>query len=350
MNLPLNGTLSRLASDDLAEVSRFLRETWQHQYGAASYPAFSTSYLGWLYGGPHENDTILLGVRAAGRLVAFKALLFRPLLVQGQPRRSHVLTHLAVDPSLPLSDRVAALGAITAAQFCEHPFEGPDARTGDEGGTLDTLIAFYDDKKGYHRSTDSIYAQAGFTRSKIPFQHAIVSPRRVEMNLIRGSAEVPGIEVRPALIAEAALIARLFNQVARQHTVALAVTPAWVQHHMFGLVDSRVYLALESGVPTGFVSCYALDTLSGDSIRRVVVIEYLIVGGTAATAPALMAPAVQFSNEQGAKGVVIENATYLDPEVYTRAGMLPSTRRMVGALGSRREDVSPSDGMLIDIK
>jgi hypothetical protein len=85
-------------------------------------------------------------------------------------------------------------------------------------------------------------------------------------------------------------------------------------------------------------------------VRRVVVVEYLIVGGAAATAPALMAPVLQFSNEQGAKGVVIENATYLDAEVYTLAGFVPSTRRMVGSMGSRREAVSPSDGLLIDVK
>jgi hypothetical protein len=40
--------------------------------------------------------------------------------------------------------------------------------------------------------------------------------------------------------------------------------------------------------------------MSAAGIRRVVVIEYLIVGG-AASAPALVAPAQQFSNEQGAK-------------------------------------------------
>jgi hypothetical protein len=350
MNLPLNGTLSRLTSSDLSDVGRFLHATWQHQYGDASYPAFSQSYLEWLYGGPHENDTVLLGVRASGRLVAFKAMLFRPLMVQGQPRRSHVSTHLAVDPFLPLADRVAALGAVTSPQSFEHYFERADAEPGHDKDALDTLIAFYDDNKGYHRSTDNLFAQAGFTRSKIPFQHAIVSPRRVDVNLIRTAAESSGIDVRQAVVGESALIARLFNQVARQHTVALAVTPAWVQHHMFGLADSRVFLALESGVPTGFLSCYALDTLSGASVRRVVVIEYLIVGGAAATAPALMAPALQFSNEQGAKGVVIENATYLDAEVYTLAGFLPSTRRMVGSLGSRRDAVSPSDGLLLDVK
>jgi hypothetical protein len=43
------------------------------------------------------------------------------------------------------------------------------------------------------------------------------------------------------------------------------------------------------------------------------------------------------------KGVVLENATYLDSEVYTSAGLLPSTRRMIGSLGTRRDAVSAGD-------
>jgi hypothetical protein len=106
------GALSRLTSSDLDDVTRFLHATWRHQYGNESYPAFSRQYLEWLYGGPHEDDTVLLGVRDSGRLVGFKAMIFRPLLVKGHPRRSHVATHLAVDLALPLADRVAALGAV----------------------------------------------------------------------------------------------------------------------------------------------------------------------------------------------------------------------------------------------
>jgi hypothetical protein len=342
--------LSRLTSSDLDDVTRFLHATWRHQYGNESYPAFSRQYLEWLYGGPHEDDTVLLGVRDSGRLVGFKAMIFRPLLVKGHPRRSHVATHLAVDLALPLADRVAALGAVALPERFEHYFERADLDTGHTESGLDTLIAFYDDGKGYHRSTASLAAQAGFRRSQVPFQHAIVSPRRVDQHLSRACAEHPGLQVRRASVAEAPVIANLFNEVARKHTVSLAVTPAWVRHHLFGLADSRVFMASESGVPTGFISCYALDTMSAAGIRRVVVIEYLIVGGAAASAPALVAPALQFSNEQGAKGVVIENATYLDAEVYTSAGLLPSTRRMIGSLSTRRGAVSAGDGLLIDVK
>ena len=141
----------------------------------------------------------------------------------------------------------------------------------------------------------------------------------------------------------------LFAASSRGRDVSVNVSADWVRHHLFGLETSRVYLAWRDGDLDGCVSCYALDTRAGHHTRRVIVIEYLLAS-TPASAAALVAETLAFADAQQARGVVLENTTYLDQELCTEVGLRPSTRRMVAAVACRSTPIREPAGLVVDVK
>ena len=161
-------------------------------------------------------------------------------------------------------------------------------------------------------------------------------------------AAIPS-EIGPASLQDADAIAALFAERGRDQDVVVRASPDWVRHHLFGFEDARVFVSRRQGAIDGCLSCYALDTISGTQVRRVAVIEYLLASGPAAAA-ALVAETLAFAAEQGAKGVVLENTTYLDDELCAEVGLMPSTRRMVAAVACRSLPVNTPGGLLLDVK
>lgn len=339
--------LVQLDLEHADDISRLLETSWRSQFSTGSYPVFSSHYLRWVYGGPHTADNILLGYESGGRLVGFRAMLFRSMVIHGIRTRAHISTHLAVDPSLPLADRIDAVAALGEVHSYIHPSKGPDDPA---TGHFDTFVSFFDEaaeSRRYQRATETRLANAGVTRAKIRFQPAMVHARRVRACLDRHAASSPVVEVASPDAAED--IAALFAENGNGREVVVGVSPDWVRHHLFGLATSRVYVSRRDKGLDGCLSCYALDTRAGDQTRRVVIIEYLLTSDPASAA-ALLAASLAFADEAGAKGVVLENTTYLDANLCSEVGLMPSTRRMVAAVACRSIPIRALPGLVLDVK
>src|SRR5690606_25668083 len=126
--------------NNLSEVVDLLDATWPGLYGATGCPHFSEAYLGWLYGGPGSERTLLHGCRHEGRLVGFKAFLSRDLRRESTRYRGHIATHLAVWPGLDLSLRLSIAKELARLHVLETD-------------TCDVVLAFFEADKQVSRST-----------------------------------------------------------------------------------------------------------------------------------------------------------------------------------------------------
>ncbi len=274
-------------------------------------------------------------------------MLYRPVSVRGRLTRAHISTHLAADPDLSRDDRMEAVDALGQPHSYLHP-GGPALSSPDVG--FDTIVTFFDaanESRRYQQASESRFAGAGVARAKLRFPQAILHPPRLDQCLAQVDSAAP-------LVARAApedteAIANLFAEHGRQHDVAVMPSPAWVGHHFFGFEDSRVFVSRRQDSLDGCIACYALDTVSAARRRRVAVIEYLLVHDVASAA-ALLREALRFADEHGARGVVMENPTYLDQDLRTQVGLMPSTRGMVAAVGCRSVEVGTPPTLLLDLK
>jgi hypothetical protein len=331
--------IERLDWRDAAEIAALLNSTWEAAYGPTAHPHFDAAYLTWLYGGPAAAEHLLVGRRINGRLVAFKALLARPVLLHGRPRSAHLGTHLTVHPGLSLGDRLTTVAALVRPQSLV-----PDGRLWSE--PVDLSLAFYEAGKHIVRDSAAVVERFGLVRSEIPFQQAIVNPGRLAAAL---DALPPGRRAsRPATAEDMAAIESLFQTTARSVPLSSALSGELLRHHFFGLAASHVHLVEEDGEPIGAILFYLMDTERLGRRSRVVVVEFLLAQSPE-TVVRLLAQALEYAGEHGAKGVVIENATYLDQETLRESGVVPSTRGMLLALVSRQR--SPSGpAFLGDVK
>jgi hypothetical protein len=140
----------------------------------------------------------------------------------------------------------------------------------------------------------------------------------------------------------------LFVTTARRVPLSSALSGDPLRHHFFGLAASRVHLVEESAEPVGATLFYLMDTERLGRRSRVVVIEFLLARSAEAVVR-LLAAALECAREHGAKGVVIENATYLDPDTLRESGVVPSTRGMLLALVSR-QPIPRGPAFLADVK
>lgn len=328
-------------------IAALLETSWRSQFRSGSYPVFSRRYLDWLYAGPHAADNVLLGYEQDGRLAGFRALLFRRLSIQGTATRAHISTHLTVHPDLTDAQRTDAVTALGEVHSYVHPAAAVDVRA---DNLLDTFVSFFDEAseaRRYQQATERRFSAAGVARAKIRFQPAIVKTQRLRDCLVRHGAELPAIAT--ASPSDAQTLTDLFHAHGRACGATVTASPPWVGHHLFALDDSRVYVSHHGGAIDGCLACYALDTVAGGTTRRVVIIEYLLAPNAAAAA-ALLAGAVDFAEEQRAKGVVLENSTSLDGELCSEVGLMPSARRMVAAIACRSVPVGALTGLLLDVK
>jgi hypothetical protein len=321
----------RLSLESVGEIANHLNDVWGSSYGAMTCPVFDPDYLTWLYSAPR---TAILGVRADGRLVGVKALLGRTLAIEGKDADAYLSTHLAIDPTVPLATRLSVLSLLsepdpfTTASHCE-----PAAAS----------YSFHEETKTVVRNTEGIMTRHGLHRSLATFSQAILNPA----TLLRVDAPLPS--VRPATSDDASRIAALFRQcVPAECRVGACPSAADVARHWFAAPDASCYVSETDGTTTGAICVYRLRTKKASTTSIVAVVEYLL-----ATAPidaaALLKKALAYAQRISARGVVVENPTYLDPSTLSFTGLLATTRRMVLAVIGR-DPVPVGRSWLLDVK
>jgi hypothetical protein len=332
--------LIRLDQRHVAEIGSLVNQVWHEAYGSSPHPRFSREYLEWLYGGPDASLNLLLGRRIDGRLIAFKALVARRVLLHGQRLLAHLATHLSIDPGLPLSERIQTGSMLMLSQTFMH----------DESLALaeqpDLAFGFFEGGKTLIHSTARALASYGLVRSTVTFQQSIVSPPA--FRAASENAAAASLDVRPATRADVPAIGALLGRLSASLPLTIAMTPAALEHHLFNLPQGQAHVAVDSGTPAGAILFYPMEAEKLDQISRVVVVEYLLADTAEAALP-LLREAVEFARASNARGVVVENATYLDPDLRRACGIVGSTRRMLLSTVAH-SPVPLEDRFMLDVK
>jgi len=320
--------LERLSVHDIPEIAPFLRTVWGASYGQHGIPLFSETYLRWLYGGPEANQTVLLGARKDGRIVAVKALLGRELLIQGKPHPAYLSTHLAVDPTLALADRLALI-SIADPHWLGSTLCAPS----------DVVYAFYDGQKPMAKRTEAYPAKFGFSRVFGTFSQMIAIPALVNRQ------ESP-IIARPGTVDDGTAISALSREVTRRVSVSATLSPSRVVHHWFHAPGAEVFVTESPDGLTGACCVYELQIVRGATATPVAILEGLLVSSPDAGI-ALLREAIKYAQRIHAKGVVLENASWLEtPRTY---GFAPSGRQMQVVVMSR-QPVDIGTSWMVDVK
>jgi hypothetical protein len=321
-------TLERLPHSAIPEIAAFLNRVWGDAFQSTGCPLFECDFLNWVYGGPDAGRTALVGARKDRRLVAFKAMVPRALTVKGATYQTYIGTHLAIDPTLALSDRLAVLPI------------------GDQLWLTDALcpraemsVTFFDAQKPLAKRTADRVASQGLTRVVRSF------PQMVVVEALLARAPVASV-VRHARADESAALAALASASSRAASMSVIWTAKRVEHHWFGAPDAEVFVCEEAATLTGACAVYRLPTRKAGSTFTVAIVEALF----AASAPeglALLRAAVEYGKRIGARGVVVENATWLDqPRDW---GLAPSGRQMQLAVSSRHP-IDVGSSWRLDVK
>jgi N-acetylglutamate synthase-like GNAT family acetyltransferase len=322
--------IERLGLESVGEIAAHLNDVWGSSYGSMTSPVFDPEYLTWLYSAPR---TAILGVREGGRLVGIKALLGRTLTIQGHKTDAYLSTHLAIAPSVPMATRLSILGLLSEPQ----PFTAAHCER------AAASFAFYEAPKTLVRNTEEIITRYGLHRSLATFAQSILNPAA----LLRLDARLPS--VRCATFDDTARIAELFRECAPAECLVRECPSAEdVQRHWFTAPEASCYVSQTDGVTTGAMCVYRLRTTKPGTTSTVAVVDYLLASAPF-DAAALLKEAIAYAQRIGARGVVVENTTYLDPSIFPLTGLLTTTRRMVLAMIGR-EPVPIGSAWLLDVK
>ena len=341
---PSELTFNRLGVDDADEAAAFLNNVWGVHYGTTGAPIFTREYLRWLYGGPDEARHFVLACRLAGQLVGLRALLDRRISSQDRVWTAYLSTHLAIHPDLDRSRRIEVRDQLaqTSSMLTDDSMQSAFR-------TRDLLVAFFEETKQIliQRTVDRAQAD-GITMSCSTFHQAVMSP--VVLRAWVPEVTLPGTRVRPVEDTDISELAHLFGRVADTQPFALTMSTDGLRHHILGLPSGRSYLVEERGLPSAFTMFYVMEMLKPSGPSRVVVIEFLINGGTLDAARLLLHEALEHARASDARGVVIENPTYLDADMRRVCGITPSTRRMLVTTRSRLRVFDCTAGFLVDVK
>jgi Sulfotransferase family len=248
--------LERFDVGDIPEIVRFLNRVWGAAYGPAVRPVFTEEYLHWLYGGPEAQRTAIVGSRKDDRIVSVKAMLARELAVRGGPPRAAYLgTHMAIDPTMPLAERLTLLPIADQlwlnATVC---------------GLAELAYTVFDAVKPLARRTEVLLARQGISRVIGTFAQMVATPALVERS-------PTSLASRPGSVDDAEGIVALAAQVARSASLAVRLTPARVRHHWFNAPSGEVFVTESGSVLSGACCVYRLRTTRGFEETAVAVLE-----------------------------------------------------------------------------
>lgn len=309
MTLPRETTLT---VSDIPEIRGLLDEIWAATYGDAGSPVFTDDYLEWLYGGPMQDRHLLIGYRATGgRLVGFRAFLFRQCTLNG-PRPAYIATHATVRQDMPRTDRLAVSSGI-----------GGPLCLGLASDAL--LISFYEAGKPLARRRRTEAEALGHSFVEQEFAQHLVNLRRLAAWAGQPGAEP--CELRPLCKADMPALVRL-SAAAPPDVLAWTPDPHTLWHHVSGAAQPVALAALRGGDLVAGLAAYVMTARRSDGDTRVLVCDRLI-GDDPVAVNTLMRAALDRASALDCRGVVVENATGLAPEIRAAAGLVQTSRRML---------------------
>ena len=329
--------LERLSADHAAEAADLLNRTWPALYGETGCPVFSEAYLRWLYGGPDQDRHLILGHRVDGALVALKAYLYRRLSDGARGYDAHVATHLAIDPGLDFGARIALASALAEL----HPIDPDGAFRA--AAPADVSLAYFEAGKALARSVKGLAKTRSIAGEEFEFNQAVVAPHKA----LKAAGEAEDATIRAMTQADAPAL--LAHMRARSCAVKMDPDPAALWRHIADAPGALALVAERAGAPVGFIAAYRLDWIKDDQQTRSIVAEFAI-GDDPGSLAALLVRALDHAKAENARGIVLDNTTYLDENTARSAGILPMPKRMFAVLRGVRPPPSLQGGFLIDVK
>ena len=129
--------------------------------------------------------------------------------------------------------------------------------------------------------------------------------------------------------------------------------PEALWHHITQAPGAQYLVAEEGSEVVGFLSSYVLDWNKDGQITRNIAVE-VVLGDRPEILAVLLDRAVEQVKSVGARGVVLDNASYLDEQMAYESGVLPIPKEMVlvtrSSSAMTAEDATGDRGFLIDVK
>ncbi len=341
---------TRLSPADLSKIGPFLNSIWGQLYGKTGSPVFHQDYLDWMYGGPNKDKNILLGSFVDNELVAFQSFLYRRMVCNGNALDSYLNTHLAVSPRLDLRHRMDALMQLTEQMHLFHP--DSDYYIQNSGATF----AFIEEGKPLKSVGDKLAAKYFQIKRKTftSFNQCVIMPARLKKFLNDNPPPDGSACVRAASEADTGQLAALFNQTPDSPHFMLTMTEEQLRHYCFGHPAHGTFVIDRDGKIEAFINFYPLETVKDGKTQFFIVIDFLITpssdGCGKPQIATLLLEAVKYAERMNAKGVVFENATYLNFEEYVPLGLVPSFRKMNLVVLTGNESLDYSGNFRCDVK
>jgi hypothetical protein len=338
---------SRLRFDDLPEISEFLRSVWSEGYGRTGSPDLNEGYLHWVLGGPNQCKNLLFGGRINNKLVAYQSFLFRSMDYCGRKLNCYLNTHLAVSTKIDLRAKLECLSEM------EQQYLLLDARSKYYNPDCDLVYGFFEAGRPLKIAGDRLLRKClGITRfDYLTFNQFMIVPKR-----LRGYLEQNGFGryasfVRCAEESDSKELAKLFNETPGNHHFGRMMTEAELKYHFFGDTNHRTSVVETEGKLRAFINYYPMGIIKGGQLSSYTVIEFLWskeenLGFLAM----LLNEALKSAEEMGTKGVVLENATYLEMNHCQEIGLMPTFRKMTMSLISKGHRIDDVGGFRSDIK
>jgi len=338
---------SQLSFDNISEISNFLRSVWSEGYGRMGSPDLSEDYLHWVLGGPNKSKNLLFGGKINNELVAYQSFLFRTMDYCGRKLNCYLNTHLAVSMKIDLRARLECLFEM------EQQYVLLDSRSKYYNPDCDFVYGFFEAGRPLKFTGDRLLRKClGITRFDYStFNQYMIVPKRLRGYLKQHGIEEDSSFVRHAGEGDSKELAKLFNEIQRNPHFARMMTEAELSHHFFGDRNHRTFVIEMEGKIRAFVNYYPMRIIKGGQLSLYIVVEFLFSKeGNLGFMAILLSEALKLAEEMGAKGVVLENATYLEIDHCQAIGLMPTFRRMTMSLISKNHQIDYVGGFRSDIK
>jgi len=338
---------SRLSVDDIPEISRFLLSVWSEGYGPMGSPNLTEEYLQWVLGGPNGTKNLLFGGRINGELMAYQSFLYRTVYYSGKRLNAYLNTHLAVSTQIDLRARLEC-GFQMGEQHVLL-----DARSRYYDPNCDMVFAFIEAEKPLKYEGDRLLKKCfGITRfDYMTFNQFMIIAKRLRNYLKQNRIEEDCDLVRRASEGDSGELTKLLNEIPEGLHFARMMTEEELSHHFFGDRNHRTSVVETDGKIRAFINYYPMGIIKGRNLSSYIIVELLLTNDRNLGVMAiLLNEALKLAEDTGAKGVVLENATYLELDHCQEIGLMPTFRKMTMSLISKNHQVDYLGGIRSDIK
>ena len=341
---------SRLTADAIPQISTFLNSIWSQHYGKTGSPVFHPDYLRWVLGGPNKDKNILYGAIINNEMVAYQSLIYRKISCSNVELNSYLHTHLAISPKIDLRSRMDCglqMGEQSILFHRDSSYYDP---------SCDLVFGYVEEGKPLKNVGDSLLSKYFNIERKTcsSFNQFALIPQRLKKYMAENVSGRKLLNVRSATEEDVAPLTALFNQRPEETHFIMLMTQEELRHYFFGHSSRRTFVVEGQNGLDALITCYPLEMIKENKRSLYLIIEFILtdrlIGDSQTALAALLAEAVKHAEEIGVKGIVFENATYLNYRTFQPLGLIPTFRKMSMVLASKENNVKYTGGFRCDIK